>query len=122
MPWGKIVGKQWTLKHPRADKDKVAENLDLHLIQTKILGVEIFDETRLARLQKAAIKIIAPGVIRADYALCMSVPLQQFMATMLADVIKGPQLAIFASTGEYALSLDLGCDITAGLGKLFLMT
>ena len=25
MPWGRIVGKQWTLKHPRADKDKVAE-------------------------------------------------------------------------------------------------
>jgi len=25
IPWGKIVGKQWTLKHPRANKDKVAE-------------------------------------------------------------------------------------------------
>ena len=25
MPWGKIVGKQWTLKNPRAYKDKVAE-------------------------------------------------------------------------------------------------
>ena len=25
IPWGKIVGKQWTLKHPRANKDKVTE-------------------------------------------------------------------------------------------------
>ena len=44
------------------------------------------------------------------------------MTPMLADVIKGPQLAVFVSTGKYALSLDLGCDITAWLGELFLMT
>ena len=61
-------------------------------------------------------------MIGAGNGIYFAAALQEFMATMLADVIKGPQLAVFVSTGEYALSLDLGCDITAGLGKLFLMT
>ena len=117
----RLFGKRCGMR-VQIDKDKVAENLDLHLIQTKILSVEIFDETRLARLQKTAIKIIAPSVIGADYALCMPVPLQQFMTAMLTHIIEGTQHTVTAANGGNALPLNMCRRKTARLDQLFLMT
>ena len=99
----------------------MAEGFYLHLIKAKILIVEILDKTRLARLKKAAVKIIAPGMIRADHPPRCAFALQQFMATMLAHIVEGAQVTVIAANGNYALSLNVGRGKASGLCQLFFM-
>ena len=44
------------------------------------------------------------------------------MTAVLTDVVERSQFAAFVSGGKYALSFDLGGNITSGLSKVFLMT
>ena len=55
-------------------------------------------------------------------AFVLTAALQELMTPMLADVVESAQFAVLVSTGEYALSLNLSCNITTRLGEVFLMT
>ena len=100
----------------------MTEDLDSHGVQADLLGIEIFYQFRAPSAGEASIETINPCVIGTGDDFCLTAALKQLMTSMLSDVVESAQFAVLAFTGEYALSLNLSCNITTRFGEVLLMT
>ena len=88
------------------DEDKTAELFDLNLVEANVAGIEILKVLGVRRAGQLAVQLVNPRMIGAHDPAGIAFARQQFMCTVLADIVKRAQLIFFVTHDGDGLSGD----------------
>ena len=92
----------------------MAKDFHLNGAQANITFAEILDQFAAPSPLQAPVKTVNPSMIGANDSGDEAIALEQFMPTVLANIVEGTQLTVCTPYRKNALALNVAGNVTAG--------